>query len=195
MKVISGASCTTNCAAPILKIISESVGVEAAFMTTVHSTTNTQKTVDAPSQRDWRGGRAASQNIIPSTTGAAKACALVLPELEGRITGMAFRVPTVDVSVVDLTIRTKTDTSLNEICETIKKRSSTDLQEVVGYCDEPLVSSDFIGDSRTSVFDADASLELGSRFFKLVSWYDNEWGYSNKILDLIAVINGNKNAD
>ena len=190
MKIISGASCTTNCAAPLLKVISDAFGVEKAFMSTIHSTTNTQKTVDAPSLKDRRGGRAASANIIPASTGAAVACALVLPELKGKITGMAFRVPTLDVSVVDLKVITKKDTTLREICDIIKERSEKDLSGVLGYTEEELVSSDFIGDGRTSIFDAAASMELGGRFFKLVSWYDNEWGYSNKILELIRVMSG-----
>ncbi|MDD6221035.1 MAG: type I glyceraldehyde-3-phosphate dehydrogenase [Clostridia bacterium] len=185
MAVVSNASCTTNCLAPLLKVINDSFGVEEALMTTVHSTTNTQKTVDAQSLKDWRGGRAASTNIIPSSTGAAKACALVIPELKGKITGMAFRVPTIDVSAVDLTVRTKNSTSLKEINESIKKAAENELKGIMGYTEDAVVSSDFYSDSRTSVYDATASIELNSNFFKLIAWYDNEWGYSNKVLDLI----------
>ncbi len=155
-------------------------------MTTVHATTNTQKTVDTQSAKDWRGGRAASANIIPSTTGAAKACALVIPELTGKITGMAFRVPTVDVSVVDLTVRTQQPTSLTEINAAISAAAEGELCGILGYTEEALVSSDFYGDPRTSIYDASASIELNPHFFKLIAWYDNEWGYSNKVLDLIA---------
>ena len=189
MKIISGASCTTNCLAPLLKVICDNFGVEEALMTTIHSTTNTQTTVDAASSKDWRGGRAASVNIIPSSTGAAKACALVLPQLKGKVTGMAFRVPTVDVSVVDLTVRTQKETSLQEINRCIKHASEHELAGILGYIDEPVVSSDFYSDPRTSIYDATAGIELNSRFFKLVSWYDNEWGYSNKVLDLIKHMN------
>ncbi len=185
MKIVSNASCTTNCLAPLLKVISNNFGIEEALMTTIHATTNTQKTVDAGSLKDWRGGRAASVNIIPSSTGAAKACALVLPELKGKITGMAFRVPTVDVSVVDVTVKTVRDTSLDEINRCIKEASENTLAGILGYTDEAVVSTDFFSDSRISVYDATASMELNPRFFKLISWYDNEWGYSNKVLDLI----------
>ncbi len=190
MLVVSNASCTTNCLAPLLKVINDKFGVEEALMTTVHSTTNTQKTVDAQSKKDWRGGRAASANIIPSSTGAAKACALVIPELDGRITGMAFRVPTIDVSVVDLTVRTKTPTSLDEINKCIKTAADNELYGILGYTEDAVVSTDFYSDSRISIYDATASIELNSRFFKLVAWYDNEWGYSNKVLDLIEHISG-----
>ncbi|MBE6952969.1 MAG: type I glyceraldehyde-3-phosphate dehydrogenase [Ruminococcaceae bacterium] len=186
MRVVSNASCTTNCLAPLLKVVHENFGVEEALMTTVHATTNTQKTVDTQSAKDWRGGRAASANIIPSTTGAAKACALVIPELTGKITGMAFRVPTVDVSVVDLTVRTQRPTSLTEINAAISAAAEGELCGILGYTEEALVSSDFYGDPRTSIYDASASIELNPHFFKLIAWYDNEWGYSNKVLDLIA---------
>ncbi len=188
MNIVSNASCTTNCLAPLLKVISDNFGVEEALMSTIHATTNTQTTVDAASMKDWRGGRAASVNIIPSSTGAAKACALVLPELKGKITGMAFRVPTIDVSVVDLTVRTVRETSLEEINSCIKNASESYLSGILGYTDEAVVSSDFYSDDRTSIYDATASIELNPRFFKLVSWYDNEWGYSNKVLDLIKIM-------
>ena len=185
MNIVSNASCTTNCLAPLLKVICDHFGVEEALMSTIHSTTNTQTTVDAASMKDWRGGRAASVNIIPSSTGAAKACALVLPELKGKITGMAFRVPTVDVSAVDLTVRTTKETSLEEINRCVKKASENELAGILGYTDEAVVSTDFYSDERTSIYDATASIELNTHFFKLVAWYDNEWGYSNKVLDLI----------
>ncbi len=188
MNVVSNASCTTNCLAPLLKVIHDNFGVEEALMTTVHSTTNTQKTVDAQSFKDWRGGRAASVNIIPSSTGAAKACSLVIPELKGKITGMAFRVPTVDVSVVDLTVRTQKATSLENINKCIKYASENEMKGILGYTDEAVVSSDFYSDTRTSIYDSTASIELNSNFFKLISWYDNEWGYSNKVLELIEHI-------
>lgn len=185
MSIVSNASCTTNCLAPLAKVINDHFGIDEAFMTTVHSMTNTQKTVDAQSSRDWRGGRAASTNIIPSSTGAAKACAFVIPELKGKITGMAFRVPTIDVSAIDLTVRTKTETSLREINEVIKTASENEFYGIIGYTEEEVVSSDFYSDSRTSIYDATASIELNSHFYKLIAWYDNEWGYSNKVLDLI----------
>jgi glyceraldehyde 3-phosphate dehydrogenase len=185
MNVVSNASCTTNCLAPLVKVVNDNYGIIEGLMTTVHSMTNTQKTVDAPSAKDWRGGRAAASNIIPSTTGAAKACALVIPEMKGKLTGMAFRVPTVDVSVVDLTIRTQKATSLNEINATIKEASNTYMKGIIGYTEEAVVSSDFYTDDRTSIYDATAGIALNSNFFKLISWYDNEWGYSNKVLDLI----------
>lgn len=189
MKIVSGASCTTNCLAPLLKVICDNFGVEEALMTTVHSATNTQPTVDAASHKDLCGGRSASVNIIPSSTGAAKACALVLPELKGKITGMAFRVPTVDVSAVDLTVRTVRETSLAEINRCMKDASLYSLAGVLGYTDEAVVSSDFYSDERTCIYDSTASMELNPRFFKLIAWYDNEWGYSNKILDLIKCMN------
>ena len=185
MKVVSNASCTTNCLAPLAKVINDKFGIVEGLMTTVHSTTNTQKTVDAPSKKDWRGGRAAAGNIIPSSTGAAKACALVIPEVKGKLTGMAFRVPTLDVSVVDLTVRTEKATSMEEINAALKEASETYMKGILGYTDEAVVSSDFYSDPRTSIYDATAGIDLNSNFFKLVSWYDNEWGYSNKVLNLI----------
>ena len=185
MKVVSNASCTTNCLAPMAKVINDKYGIVEGLMTTVHSTTNTQKTVDAPSKKDWRGGRAAAGNIIPSSTGAAKACALVIPEVKGKLTGMAFRVPTLDVSVVDLTVRTEKATSMEEINAALKEASETYMKGILGYTDEAVVSSDFYSDPRTSIYDATAGIGLNSNFFKLVSWYDNEWGYSNKVLNLI----------
>ena len=185
MMVVSNASCTTNCLAPLTKVILENFGIVEGLMTTVHSTTNTQKTNDAPSKKDWRGGRAASNNIIPSSTGAAKACALVLPEVKGKLTGMAFRVPTLDVSVVDLTVRLEKSTTYEEICAAVKAASEGELKGILGYTDEDVVSTDFIGDARTSIFDAKAGIMLNPNFVKLVSWYDNEWGYSNKVLMLI----------
>ena len=185
MKVVSNASCTTNCLAPLAKVINDKFGIVEGLMTTVHSTTNTQKTVDAPSKKDWRGGRAAAGNIIPSSTGAAKACALVIPEVKGKLTGMAFRVPTLDVSVVDLTVRTEKATSMEEINAALKEASETYMKGILGYTDEAVVSSDFYSDPRTSIYDATAGIGLNSNFFKLVSWYDNEWGYSNKGLNLI----------
>ena len=183
--VISAASCTTNCLAPLAKVINDKFGIVEGLMTTVHSTTNTQKTVDAPSKEDWRGGRAAAGNIIPSATGAGKACALVIPEVKGKLTGMAFRVPTLDVSVVDLTVRTEKATSMEEINAALKEASETYMKGILGYTDEAVVSSDFYSDPRTSIYDATAGIGLNSNFFKLVSWYDNEWGYSNKVLNLI----------
>jgi glyceraldehyde 3-phosphate dehydrogenase len=185
MKVVSNASCTTNCLAPLAKIINDKFGIVEGLMTTVHATTATQKTVDGPSAKDWRGGRAAAGNIIPSSTGAAKACALVIPELKGKLTGMAFRVPTLDVSVVDLTIRTEKATTMEEINAAVKEASETYMKGIMGYTEDAVVSSDFYSDSRTSIYDATAGIALNSNFFKLVSWYDNEWGYSNKVLDLI----------
>lgn len=186
MKVVSNASCTTNCLAPLTKVINDKFGVVEGLMTTVHSTTATQKTVDGPSMKDWRGGRAAAGNIIPSSTGAAKACALVIPEVKGKLTGMSFRVPTLDVSVVDLTVRLEKAATYDEVCEAIKYASEHELKGILGYTEEDVVSSDFITDPRTSIFDKKAGIALNDHFFKLVSWYDNEWGYSNKVLDLIA---------
>ena len=186
MTVVSNASCTTNCLAPLAKVIHDTFGIEEGLMTTVHSTTATQKTVDGPSKKDWRGGRAASGNIIPSSTGAAKACALVIPSLKGKLTGMSFRVPTLDVSVVDLTVRLSRDTTYEEICAAVKEASEGRMKGILGYTDEDVVSSDFIGDPRTSIFDEKAGIMLNPRFVKLVAWYDNEWGYSNKVLDLIG---------
>ncbi|MBQ9920602.1 MAG: type I glyceraldehyde-3-phosphate dehydrogenase [Clostridia bacterium] len=186
MVVVSNASCTTNCLAPLAKVINDNFGIVEGLMTTVHSTTATQNTVDGPSAKDWRGGRAAAGNIIPSSTGAAKACALVIPELKGKLTGMAFRVPTLDVSVVDLTVKLAKPTTYEEICAKIKEASETTMKGILGYTDEDVVSSDFYSEVRTSVFDAKAGIMLNDTFVKLVSWYDNEWGYSNKVLNLIA---------
>jgi glyceraldehyde 3-phosphate dehydrogenase len=184
-KVVSNASCTTNCLAPIAKVINDSFGLAEGLMTTVHATTATQKTVDGPSKKDWRGGRGAGQNIIPAATGAAKAVTLVLPELKGKLTGMAFRVPTPDVSVVDLTFKTSRPTSYKEICAAMKEASEGELKGVLGYTDEEVVSTDFLGDARSSIFDAGAGMELNANFFKVVAWYDNEWGYSNRVVDLM----------
>jgi len=186
MKVVSNASCTTNCLAPLAKVIHENFGIVEGLMTTVHATTATQKTVDGPSKKDWRGGRAAAANIIPSSTGAAKAVGKVIPELNGKLTGMAFRVPTIDVSVVDLTCRLEKATTYDEIKEAIKKASENELKGILGYTEDAVVSSDFITDPRTSIFDAEAGIMLNPHFVKLVAWYDNEWGYSNKVVDLIV---------
>jgi len=185
MKVVSNASCTTNCLAPLAKVIHDNFGIVEGLMTTVHSITATQKTVDGPSKKDWRGGRAAAHNIIPSSTGAAKAVGKVIPELKGKLTGMSFRVPTLDVSVVDLTCRLEKPATYDEIKEAVKKASEGELKGILGYTEDDVVSSDFIGDPRTSIFDAKAGISLNDHFVKLVSWYDNEWGYSNKVLDLI----------
>ncbi len=185
MVVVSNASCTTNCLAPLAKVINDEFGIVEGLMTTVHATTATQKTVDGPSAKDWRGGRAAAGNIIPSSTGAAKACALVIPELKGKLTGMAFRVPTLDVSVVDLTVRLAKPTTYEEICAAVKAASEGPMKGILGYCDEAVVSSDFYGETQTSVFDAKAGIMLNEQFVKLVSWYDNEMGYSCKVLELI----------
>lgn len=187
--VVSNASCTTNCLAPIAKVIHDHFGIAEGLMTTVHSTTATQKTVDGPSAKDWRGGRAASGNIIPSSTGAAKAVTKVIPELKGKLTGMAFRVPTLNVSVVDLTVKLEKETSYDEIKDVLRKASQNELKGILGYTDEAVVSSDFIGDPRTSIFDAEAGIMLNPSFVKLVAWYDNEWGYSCKILDMIKHMN------
>ena len=187
--IISNASCTTNCLAPVVHVLlKEGIGIEEGLMTTVHAYTATQKTVDGPSKKDWKGGRTAAQNIIPSTTGAAKAVALVLPEVKGKLTGMAFRVPTPTVSVVDLTVRTTKETSYKAICEAMKMASETYLKGILAYTDEEVVSSDFIHDKHSSIFDASSSIELNKNFFKLVSWYDNEWGYSNRVVDLTKKI-------
>ena len=183
---VSNASCTTNCLAPLAKVLHDNFGITDGLMTTVHATTATQKTVDGPSVKDWRGGRAAAGNIIPSSTGAAKAVGKVIPELNGKLTGMSFRVPTLDVSVVDLTVNLAKPASYAEICEAIKKASEGELKGILGYTDEDVVSSDFLGDPRTSIFDAKAGIALTDKFVKLVSWYDNEIGYSNKVLDLVA---------
>ena len=185
MTFVSNASCTTNCLAPIAKVLNDNFGITDGLMTTVHSTTATQKTVDGPSLKDWRGGRAASGNIIPSSTGAAKAVGKVIPELNGKLTGMSMRVPTLDVSVVDLTVNLAKPATYAEICDAMKKASEGELKGVLGYTDEDVVSSDFLGDSRTSIFDAKAGIALTDTFVKVVSWYDNEMGYSNKVLDLI----------
>ncbi|MFM7151894.1 MAG: type I glyceraldehyde-3-phosphate dehydrogenase [Gemmataceae bacterium] len=184
--VVSNASCTTNCLAPVVHVLlKEKFGIDEGLMTTVHSYTATQKTVDGPSKKDWKGGRAAAINIIPSTTGAAKAVALAIPEVKGKLTGMAFRVPTPTVSVVDLTVKTVKETSYKEICAAMKKASETYLKGILAYTSDEVVSSDFIHDSSSSIFDAGSGIELNSRFFKLVSWYDNEWGYSNRCVDLL----------
>ena len=187
-QIVSNASCTTNCLAPIAKVLNDNWGIADGLMTTVHATTATQKTVDGPSLKDWRGGRAAAGNIIPSSTGAAKAVGVVLPELNGKLTGMAFRVPTLDVSVVDLTVNLAKPATYAEICEAMKAASEGELAGVLGYTNEDVVSSDFLGDARTSIFDAKAGIALTDTFVKVVSWYDNEWGYSNKVLDLISVM-------
>lgn len=186
MKIVSNASCTTNCLAPLAKVINDAFGIEEGLMTTVHSTTATQLTVDGSTKKDWRGGRAASYNIIPSSTGAAKAVGVVIPELAGKLTGMSMRVPTLDVSVVDLTCKLKKDATYEDICKAVKKASKNELDGILGYTDEMVVSSDFIGDSRTCIFDEKAGIILSSRFVKLVAWYDNEWGYSNKVIDLVC---------
>lgn len=186
MAVVSNASCTTNCLAPLAKVINDAFGIEEGLMTTVHAITNTQNTVDGLSKKDWRGGRASEGNIIPSSTGAAKAVGLVIPELKGKLTGMSFRVPVLDVSVVDLTCKLKNKASCEDIFRAIKLASEGKMKGILGYNDKPLVSSDFIGDSRTSIFDEKASIMLNDKFIKLVSWYDNEWAYSCKLLDLIA---------
>jgi len=185
MKVVSNASCTTNCLAPLAKVINDNFTIVEGLMTTVHAITATQRTVDAPSAKDWRGGRAAANNIIPSSTGAAKACALVIPALKGKLTGMSFRVPTPDVSVVDLTCRLEKSTTYDEICNAVKRASENELKGILGYTEDLVVSSDFYTDPRTSIFDAKAGIMLNDHFVKLVAWYDNEWGYSNKMLDLI----------
>ena len=186
MAVVSNASCTTNCLAPLAKVVHEKFGIEEGLMTTVHSVTATQKTVDGPSKKDWRGGRAATYNIIPSSTGAAKAVGKVIPELNGKLTGMSFRVPTLDVSVVDLTCRLKTPAKYEEIVDAIKHACDNELKGIMSYTEDAVVSSDFIHDPHTSIFDVKAGIQLSDTFVKLVAWYDNEWGYSNKVLDLIA---------
>ncbi|NME70249.1 type I glyceraldehyde-3-phosphate dehydrogenase [Flammeovirga aprica JL-4] len=186
--IVSNASCTTNCLAPIAKVLNDKWGIKDGLMTTVHATTATQKTVDGPSMKDWRGGRGAGQNIIPSSTGAAKAVGKVIPELNGKLTGMAFRVPTPDVSVVDLTVNLEKPATYEEICAAMKEASEGDLAGVLGYTEDMVVSNDFIGEVQTSVFDANAGIALTDTFVKVVSWYDNEIGYSNKVLDLVAHI-------
>ncbi len=185
MKVVSNASCTTNCLAPLAKVINDNFGIVDGLMTTVHSTTATQKTVDGPSKKDWRGGRAAAGNIIPSSTGAAKAVGKVIPELNGKLTGMAFRVPTLDVSVVDLTVNLAKPASYDEICKAVKAAAEGPMKGILDYTEDQVVSSDFLTDPHTSIFDAKAGIALTDKFVKLVSWYDNEWGYSNKVLMLI----------
>ncbi|WP_299799132.1 type I glyceraldehyde-3-phosphate dehydrogenase [uncultured Maribacter sp.] len=187
--IVSNASCTTNCLAPLAKVVNDNFGIEEALMTTVHATTATQMTVDGPSRKDWRGGRSAMLNIIPASTGAAVAVTKVIPALKGKLTGMAFRVPTADVSVVDLTVKVKKATSLDEIKKAFKAASEGELKGVLGYTEESVVSQDFIGDPRTSIFDAGACIELNSGFFKLISWYDNEAGFSNKMVDLMQHVN------
>ena len=182
--IISNASCTTNCLAPIVKVLNDHFGVLEGLMTTVHAVTATQKTVDGPSAKDWRGGRGAFQNIIPSSTGAAKAVSLVIPEMKNKLTGMSFRVPVADVSVVDLTVRLEKPTSYAVICAAMKAEAEGKLKGILGYTEDEVVSTDFLGDARTAVFDAKAGIELNNQFFKVVAWYDNEWGYSNKLIDL-----------
>ena len=183
---VSNASCTTNCLAPIAKVLNDKFGITEGLMTTVHATTATQKTVDGPSAKDWRGGRAAAGNIIPSSTGAAKAVGKVIPQLNGKLTGMSFRIPTLDVSVVDLTVNLAKETTYAEICAAMKAASENEMKGILGYTEDEVVSSDFIGDARTSIFDAKAGIQLTPKFVKVISWYDNEWGYSNKVLELIA---------
>ena len=190
MNIISNASCTTNCLAPLAKIINDNFGIKDGLMTTVHSTTATQKTVDGASKKDWRGGRAAAGNIIPSSTGAAKAVGKVIPELNGKLTGMAFRVPTLDVSVVDLTCNLEKSATYEEICAAVKKASENELKGIVEYVEDEVVSSDFLNDEHTSIFDSKAGIALTDKFVKLVAWYDNEWGYSNKLVDLAIYIAG-----
>ena len=184
MNIVSNASCTSNCLAPLAKVINDHFGIVDGLMTTVHSTTATQKTVDGASKKDWRGGRAASANIIPSSTGAAKAVGKVIPDLNGKLTGMAFRVPTVDVSVVDLTCNLAKPTTMEEICKVMKEASENEMKGIIEYTEDAVVSSDFINDEHTSIFDATAGIQLTDTFVKLVAWYDNEWGYSNKLVDL-----------
>jgi len=186
--VVSNASCTTNCLAPLAKVINDNFGIVEGLMTTVHATTSTQMTADGPSRKDWRGGRAASVNIIPSSTGAAKAVGKVIPSLNGKLTGMSFRVPTVDVSVVDLTVKVAKETTYEEIMAVLKKASENEMKGILGYTEDDVVSQDFVSDSRTSIIDAKAGIGLNSTFFKLVSWYDNEYGYSSKLIDLAVHI-------
>ena len=188
MKIVSNASCTTNCLAPLAKVINDKFGIKEGLMTTVHATTATQKTVDGASKKDWRGGRAAAANIIPSSTGAAKAVGKVIPSLNGKLTGMAFRVPTVDVSVVDLTCNLEKPTTYEEICAVMKKASENEFKGIIEYVEDPVVSSDFTTDPHTSIFDSTAGIMLTDTFVKLVAWYDNEWGYSNKLVDLACYI-------
>ena len=190
--IVSNASCTTNCLAPIAKVLHDNFGVIEALMTTVHATTATQKTVDGPSAKDWRGGRGAAQNIIPSSTGAAKAVGKVIPALNGKLTGMAFRVPTPDVSVVDLTARLEKPATYDQIKAAMKKASETTMKGILGYTEDAVVSTDFVGDARSSIFDADAGISLNNNFVKVVSWYDNEWGYSNRVVDLVLYMASKK---
>jgi len=186
--IVSNASCTTNCLAPIAKVLNDKFGIEEGLMSTIHAVTATQKTVDGPSAKDWRGGRGAYQNIIPSSTGAAKAVGLVLPELKGKLTGMSFRVPVADVSVVDLTVRLKTPATYEDVKAAMKEASEGAMKGILGYTEDEVVSEDFKGDARTSIFDAKAGIALNDNFVKVVSWYDNEWGYSNKLIDLVQEI-------
>lgn len=186
--IVSNASCTTNCLAPVVKVLLDNFGIDEGLMTTIHAMTATQPTVDGPSKKDWRGGRGASQNAIPASTGAAKAVALCLPEVKGKLTGMAFRIPTADVSAVDLTVRTSKETSLKDINAAMKKASETTMKGFLGYTEDQVVSSDFIGCPLSSIYDANAGIELNSRFFKLISWYDNEMGYSNRVIDLMKLM-------
>ncbi|MEQ6119520.1 type I glyceraldehyde-3-phosphate dehydrogenase [Reichenbachiella sp. MALMAid0571] len=189
MQFVSNASCTTNCLAPIAKVLNDNFGIKEGLMTTVHAATATQKTVDGPSAKDWRGGRGAYQNIIPSSTGAAKAVGKVIPELNGKLTGMSFRVPTADVSVVDLTVNLEKPATYEEIKTAMKKASEGELKGILGYTEDDVVSTDFLGDSRTSIFDAGAGIQLSDTFVKVVAWYDNEWGYSTKVVELVEFIN------
>ena len=186
--IISNASCTTNCLAPVAKVLNDAFGIKRGLMTTVHAATATQKTVDGPSNKDWRGGRGILENIIPSSTGAAKAVGVVIPELNKKLTGMSFRVPTSDVSVIDLTVELNKDASYEDICNAMKAAAAGPMKGVLGYTEEKVVSTDFRGDARTSIFDADAGIALDGTFVKLVSWYDNEWGYSNKVLEMVRVV-------
>jgi len=186
MNIVSNASCTTNCLAPLAKVLNDNFGITEGLMTTVHATTSTQKTVDSPSNKDWRGGRAAAANIIPSSTGAAKAVGIVIPELKGKLTGMAFRVPTVNVSVVDLTVRLEKPASYDDIKAVVKKAADGPMKGIMCYTEDDVVSSDFIGESCTCVFDAKAGIALSDNFVKLIAWYDNEWGYSCKLIDLMV---------
>ena len=192
MNIVSNASCTTNCLAPIAKVLHDNFGIESGLMTTVHATTSTQNTVDGPSGKDWRGGRGAGQNIIPASTGAAIAVGKVIPELSGKLTGMAFRVPTSNISVVDLTVNLQKDVTYDEVKRAMQEAALGSMKGVLGYTDELVVSSDFLGDARTSIFDASAGIQLTPRFLKVVSWYDNEWGYSSKIIDLINHVHKQK---
>ena len=189
MQFVSNASCTTNCLAPIAKVLNDNFGIKEGLMTTVHAATATQKTVDGPSIKDWRGGRGAYQNIIPSSTGAAKAVGKVIPALNGKLTGMSFRVPTADVSVVDLTVNLEKATSYEELCAVMKAASEGTLKGILGYTEDAVVSNDFLGDARTSIFDAGAGIQLSPTFVKVVSWYDNEWGYSSKVIELVEYMN------